>query len=244
MKEILNIYKWWVIGIVFLLIFLSAKSCTDKKADVLSGENKILKQQTEILKDGLVVAERIRLKQKDSIRLEDIKRQEEQNILEQKVIVSQDKVKQLEKNNVIAKEKIKNLTLVSVAKELNTIYGGNNAVATSNSIDARGSLPYQLLETVSDANTSSEVIKEKNIQLNSKDSLIISKNEDNKALSLNLFSAENNLNTYKQLSQLQTDLNKNLEKENDKLKNKSWWNKMLIPIGAVAGYVIGAKIGK
>jgi len=244
MKEVINKYKWWVIGaVVALIVLFSARSCNSKKADQIHGENKILKEQVQILKDGLVATEKARFRQKDSIRLENAKAEARIKELKKSAEKSENKVKELQALNTKKKTEIKNLSLQGVAEELNTVYGGKNATATSNSIDIKSSLPYQILETVSDANTASEVIKEKDNQLTIKDSVIVSKDKQIKNSSVLLFSAEKSLNSYKEVNQLQTNLNKNLELENDKLRTKSWWNKVLIPVGIAAGIFAGYQLG-
>lgn len=246
MLEIVNKYKWKIVAvlIILLIILFSAKSCNSKQADELAGENKILKQQTEILKDGLNTAEKNRLKQKDSIRLENIKREEEQKKLEKKALDSENLVKKLEAENIKTKKEIKNLSLVGVADEINKNYNTKDATATSNSIDIKNSTPYLILETIADANTAQDIIKEKDIQISSKDSLNSSLKEDKKALTLNLFSAEKNLNSSRELNQLQTNLNNKLEKENKKLKTKNTFTKILIPVVGAIGVFIGTQTGK
>lgn len=245
MLEIVNKYKWKIITVLIIafIIFFSAKSCNSTQTDKLAGENKILKQQTEILKDGLNTAEKNRLKQKDSIRIENIKREQQQKALEEKALASENRVKKLEAENIKTKKEMKNLSLAGVADEINKNYNTKDATATSNSVDIKGSTPYLILETIADANTSQDIIKEKDIQISSKDSLNSSLKEDKRALVLNLFSAEKNLNSSRELNQLQTNLNNNLEKENNKLKTKSWFNKMLVPIGIGVGIFTGYKLG-
>ncbi len=242
MNEIVNKYKnYLLIGVVILSVFFAAKSCNASKVDQLNGENKVLKKQVEVMKDGARVEETNRLKQKDSIRLENIKKEAKIKALAEIATKSENKVRELQASNTEKKKVIKNLSLAGVAQELNTVYNRQEATATSNSVDIKGSMPYLILETVADANTASQIIKEKDVQIGAKDSVITVKNDQMKGLSLNLFSAEKSLDSYKELSQLQTDLNKNLEKENSKLRTKNWFEKALIPVAAVAGFWIGAK---
>lgn len=231
-----------IIGIIFLLIiFFTLKSCNRQVLDELHGKNETLKEQVKKAQDGTAVIEKERIRLKDSIRVEDIKRKEEQKQLKEKALLSEDRVKKLEEENKKAKSKIKNLSLIQVAEELNNNYGTKDATATYNSVDIKGSTPYLILETISDANSAQEVIKEKDVQLSVKDSLNSSLEEDKKALSLNLFSAEKSLNSYKEVSQLQSELTKSLEKENRKIRRQNTFNKILIPIAGAVGVFIGVK---
>ncbi len=244
MQEIINKYKWYAVGIISLLIFFSAQNCARKQMDELHGKNIILKEQVKKLQDGTATLEQLRLKQKDSIKVENAKRQKQQKDLEQKAIASAERVKQLEKENGKTKEKIKSLSLVSVAKELNETYGGNNAVATSNSVDVKGSMPYQILETIADANTCNEIVKEKDVQISVKDSLNSSLKEDKNAISISLFSAEKSIKSYQDLNQAQTDLNNSLQKENKKIRLRNTLNKILLPVAVGLGAYGGYKLAK
>lgn len=237
--------KTIIIGIIFLLmIFLATKSCNRQTLDELHGKNEALKEQVKKAQDGTAVIEKERSRLKDSIRVEDIKRKEEQKQLKEKALLSEDRVKKLEEENKKAKSKIKNLSLIQVAEELNNNYGTKDAVATSNSVDIKGSTPYLILETISDANSAQEVIKEKDVQISVKDSLNSSLEEDKKALSLNLFSAEKSLNSYKEVNKLQSEFTKSLEKENRKIRRQNTFNKILIPIAGAVGVFIGVKTSR
>lgn len=246
MKEFLTKNKTSIItGVIFIsIIFFAAKSCNRKALDELHGKNEALKEQIKKAQDGTAVIEKDRLRLKDSIKLEDIKRREEQKQLKEKALASEERVKKLEEENKKAKSKIKNLSLIQVAQEINNNYGTKDATATSNSVDIKGSIPYLILETIADANSAQEVIKEKDVQIGVKDSLNKSLEEDKKALSLNLFSAEKSLNSYKEVNKLQSDLTKSLEKENLKIRKQNTFNKILIPVVGALGVFIGVQANK
>lgn len=240
MKEQLNKYKWWIIAGIAVFILLSAKSCVNNQYNQIRGENKILKEQVKTAQDGVKVAKEERLRLKDSIKSEDAEKEQKIKELSNKVATSESKVRDLQANNAKTKKEIKNLSLVGVAKELNATYGGNNATAKEKSVDVAGSMPYQILETVADANSCSEIVKEKDVQLTAKDSMLVVKDSQIKDSSTLLFSAEKEIKKHEELNKIQTDFSKNLEKENKKLRTKSFLNKILIPVaiglGAYGGY--------
>lgn len=240
-KELVNRWKLLLAGVVALVLFFSVRSCVNTQSSFLQGKIASLEEQVGKSKDGLKVAETERLRLKDSIRLEDIKAKEKLKNLQEQKVASEDRVKLLELEAKKAKEKVKDMNLVQVASTLNEIYGGNNATATSNSVETKNSLPYQLVETAIENNSAQDIIKEKNQQLVNRDSVISVKDSQIKSSALNLFSAEKSLQASRELNQLQTNLNTDLEKQNKKLKTKNLIDKIIIPVAAVAGFLIGSK---
>lgn len=242
--EQINKYKWWIVAGIAVFILFSAKSCTQRQIDQIRGENKILKEQVTQAKDGLKIANIERLRLKDSIRVENVKK--EQKIKEQAKIITESKgrIAILERNTSKAKQIAKNKSYEAVADTLNVIYGGKNAVATSNSVDMKGGLPNQILETVIESNSCQDIIKEKDIQLVAKDSVITVKDNQLKDSSVLLFSAEKEIKKHEELDKIQTDFSKNLEKENKKLRTKSFLNKILIPVGVAVGAFVGYSVAK
>lgn len=241
-KQIIGEYKYLLAGLIALAIFFSVRSCVNTQSDFLQGRISALQNEREKLQDGAKVAETERLRLKDLIRLEDIKAKEKLKNLEEQKLASEDRVKFLEQEAKKSKSEIKNMNLVEVANTLNEVYGGNNAVATSNSVDTKGSLPYQILETVVDANSAQDIIKEKDKQLVNRDSVISVKDTQIKSSTLNLFSAEKSLKASQDLNRLQTELNNSLEKENRRVKRKNTFNKILIPVAGAIGIWSGYKL--
>lgn len=245
-KEFLVKYRVGIVVIVVicLTLFFMAKSCNRQQLDELHGKNEALKEQVKKAQDGTAVIEKDRIRLRDSIKLEDIKKEERIKSLTQIAEKSKNKVKELEQQNSEAKKKIRNMNLVEVANTLNSNYGSKDATATSNSVDIKGSMPYLVLETISDANTAQDIIKEKDAQISAKDSVIVVKDEQLKSSSVLLFSAEKSLNSYKEVSQLQSKLTESLEKENRKIRRQNTFNKILIPLAGAAGIFIGVKTSR
>jgi len=244
MKEIIQKYRVVIFIIVCSLIFFSAKSCVNRQADELRGKNEQLKEQIDKDLKEAKKSDQNTIRLKDSIKAENAKKELELKKLKDKIAVSEGKIKDLEKQANVSKDKIKNMDLQEVAKTLNETYNSKDATALSSSIDIKNSMPYKILETVVDANTAQEIIKEKDVQLVSKDSIINIKDTQLKDSSTLLISTENSLNSYKEVSKLQSDLNKSLEKENSKIRTESTLNKILIPVAAGIGIIIGNKVAK
>jgi len=244
MQEVIQKYRVVILIVICSIIFASIKSCVNRQVDELRGKNEQLEEQVKKAQDGTKVLEENRVKLKDSIKAENVKKELELKKLMSKVSASEGNIKYLEKQATANKDKIKNMDLQEVAKTLNETYNSKDATALSSSIDIKNSMPYKILETVVDANTAQEIIKEKDVQLVSKDSIINIKDTQLKDSSTLLISTENSLNSYKEVSELQSDLNKSLEKENSKIRTKSTLNKILIPVAAGIGIIIGNKVAK
>lgn len=242
-SEIINKYKWVVLGIICLLLFFGVKSCVNNQQKFEAGKNQGLKEQVKKLQDGVKVFELDRLRVRDSIRKENENKERLINGFQQKVKDSEKKVLALQESNKKQKEIIRNKNLVEVAEALNENYSSKDAQATLTSVDVKPPMTYQILETIADANTAQDIIKEKDVQLTSKDSVIDLKDSQLKNKDISLKATEKSLDAYKELNVLQTNLNNGLEKENKKLKNKSWLEKALVPVSAGIGLWIGSKIG-
>lgn len=242
MKEILSDWKYITVVVVAVLMLFSVRGCYSRQADILTGENKVLKEQVGVLKDGVAVAEVDRIRQKDSIRLEGIKKQKIIDDLLKKAKDSEERVVILEREASKKRGIIKNMSYVAIADTLNYIYGGKNATATSNSVDIKDKLPNQILQTVSDANFAQHIIKEKDFQILSKNKVIKEKSAQLFDTNSLLNKTESSLSAVKELSELQTTLNKNLEKDNSKLKTKSFLNRILIPVVGVLGVIVGTQV--
>jgi len=197
MQEVIQKYRVVILIVICSIIFASIKSCVNRQVDELRGKNEQLEEQVKKAQDGTKVLEENRVKLKDSIKAENVKKELELKKLMSKVSASEGNIKYLEKQATANKDKIKNMDLQEVAKTLNETYNSKDATALSSSIDIKNSMPYKILETVVDANTAQEIIKEKDVQLVSKDSIINIKDTQLKDSSTLLISTENSLNTYK-----------------------------------------------
>jgi len=242
-KEIVNKYKWSALIIVLVLIFFGVKSCVNNQQKFQAGKNEVLKEQVKKLQDGVKVFELDRLRVRDSIRQENEKKEKLINEFQKKAKDSEKKVLALQESNKKQKEVIRNKNLVEVAEALNENYNSKDAVATSNSVDVKPPMTYQILETIADANTAQDIIKEKDLQLASKDSVVNLKDEQLRDKDISLKTTEKSLEASTKLNNAQSDLNKGLEKENKKLKTKSVFDKILIPVAIAGGFWLGTKIG-
>lgn len=242
MNEIINKYRWPALGIVLVLIFFGVKSCVNNQQKFQAGKNDALKNQVEKLKDGVKTIDKTLQILRDSIKAEDIRKQNQINEFQQKAKDSEKKVLALQESNKKQKEVIRNKNLVEVAEALNENYNSKDAVAIANSVDVKPPMTYQILETIADANTAQDIIKEKDVQLASKDSVVNLKDEQLRDKDISLKATEKSLEASTKLNNVQSDLNKGLERENKKLKTKSVFDKILIPVAIAGGFWAGTKI--
>lgn len=242
MQEVIQKYKQYITaGLILAVIFFSVRACNNNQLQKTAGENKILKEQVKKEKDAFDIIEAKRLREKDSIYKKIAEKEKEVQKLKDKISQSDFKIAELEVKAGKDKVKIKNMSLQKVADTLNVIYGGKNAVATDKDISVKNQLPNQLVETVVDLNLTKSVITEKDKQLIVYDSIVSAKDKVISGKNMLLDSAEKSLKESKELNNLQTNLNTNLEKENKKLKTRSTLDRILVPISLAAGIFIGVK---
>lgn len=241
MKKILNDYGQLIIAAILVSLFFLARSCQNDKYNQQKGENQVLKEEIQKVKDGVKVQEENRLREKDSVNSEIQKKDKAIKELKDKLSQSDFKIAGLEVQRDKEKLKVKSLTYAEAAKEYNEIYKTNNAEAVTEGVTLKKNLPNLVLETVADANYCQEIVKEKDKQLTVFDSIVSAKDNVIKNKDILLVSAEKSVKANKELNQLQTNLNNSLEKENKKLRTKNLLDKVLIPVAAVAGFLIGSR---
>ncbi len=245
MREIINKYKYPILAIIIIILFLSVKSYVNKHQLILQGENKVLKEQVQTLKDGVEISEQNRRREKDSITKVFDKKQKEIEDLSKKVLQSEKKIAYLTNKNIKNKERIAKLTHKESAKEFNDIYNTNNAKATYTGVELQKDLPNLVLETISDANYCQEVVAEKDNQIEAKNEQLKLKDEQIEEQSILLNSAEKEIEQRKLLENAQNNLIDTQQKENNKLKTNKWLdNYILKPLIFVGGVYLGTQIVK
>ena len=230
------------IGIIILiLLFLK---CENNKYQQLKGEYGVLKEQYKTKKNEVVKIETERLKEKDSLNKENIILQNSQKESEQRIAELESRIKDDEAKGKKDSERIKNLSYSETAKEYNTIYQTNQAIATNNSVDLKGDLPVRVLTTVYEAVNCIQVSKKKDSVIVEQRSVITNSEKEKTNLNLQVISAEQEIEARKGLGELADKQIDNLEGQNKKLRNKNFGNKVLIAVGIIGGFLLGNSIAK
>ena len=226
---------------VLVLLFVW-QNHNSNKYQQLKGEYDVLKEQYEAKKDGVVIAETNRVRERDSLVgenkiLEDLK--EKSNA---KIASLEKKIKDRENQGTKSREKIKNYSLVQVAQEIDSIYKVNQATATETSVNLEGDLSKRVLQTVYEAEECQDVVTDKDSIIEEQKTIIINSEKEvvNVGIMLNL--AEKQIKQQKELQELVDNNINNLEKQNKKLRTKSTVGKILTGVGIIGGIILGIQL--
>ena len=222
-----------------LILLLTVQTCNNNKYNQLKGEHKVLEKQYNAQKNVIKTTEEKRIKEKDSLNKEILKRELSNTNSKNKISELQRKIEQVKSNRIAPSS-----SYVEIAKEYNEIYSTNQAVATNNSVDLKGDLSFRVLENVYDANECQEIFKLKDEQMTEQSNIISNLEKDKAGLNFQLKSSENSINEYKSLNDIAEDNINNLKKQNSKLKTKSVFNKILIPVAFIGGGFLGYRLAK
>lgn len=232
-----------ITGVVIVAILLLVwQNYNNNKYQQLKGEYDVLKEQYEAKKDGVVIAETNRVREKDSLVgenkiLEDLK--EKGNA---KIASLEKKIKDRENQGTKSREKIKNYSLVQVAQEIDSIYKVNQATATETSVNLEGDLSKRVLQTVYEAEECQDVVTDKDSIIEEQKTIIVNSEKEVVNVGAMLDSAEKQIKQQKKLQELVDKNINNLEKQNKKLRTKSTVGKVLTGIVIIVGIILGANL--
>ena len=232
-----------IAGIIMVLVLLFVwQNHNNNIYQQLKGEYDVLKEQYEAKKDGVVIAETNRVRERDSLVgenkiLEDLKEKSKA-----KIASLEKKIKDRENQGTKSREKIKNYSLVQVAQEIDSIYKVNQATVIDNSVNLEGDLSKRVLQTIYEADECQGVMVNKDSIIIEQKSIIINSDKtiDNFEVMLNL--AEKQIIEERGLRERGEKSIIMLEKQNKKLRTKSTVGKILTGIGIIGGIILGANL--
>ena len=232
-----------IAGVVIIAILLFVwQNHNSNKYQQLKGEYAVLKEQYETKKDGVVIAETNRVRERDSLVgenkiLEDLK--EKSNA---KIASLEKKIKDRENQGTKSREKIKNYSLVQVAQEIDSIYKVNQATATETSVNLEGDLSKRVLQTIYEAEECQDVVTDKDSIIEEQKTIIINSEKEVVNVGIMLNSAEKQITEERGLRELGEKSIIVLEKQNKKLRTKSTVGKILTGVGIIGGIILGVQL--
>lgn len=223
-----------LVGVLFFVI-----SKVNKKYQYLKGEMNIYKELYENQKNLVKNLEEDRLKQKDSLLVViDMKISEIEN-LEKNNKSLEERISDIKKKPIIIAETTENLVAYFNQRyETNENKVLENKVALTNT--TAGKVNYELEEK----DHQEDIMSLKDKQLVIKDTIIDNLKYNNFALNTIVISAEKEIEERKKLEEIASKNIENLNSQVKQLKKRSTLQKILIPVGIVAGGFLGYQIAK
>lgn len=232
-------YKNYIIVGVVLLAFVSYYNYINNRYYKLKGEYVALENQYNMKKEIINTLETDRKEEKDSLDKVILVREEENQKLKLRNKNLQDKIDGIKKRPFKAPTDIKTSTAY-----YNKEYKTEENTAVENKVGLGLITSTAVIADLEEGKKCEEIIPLKDEQLKGKDVQITNLEEDKKDLITKITSAEKTIEADKELQKSAEENIKNLEKQNSKLKTKSFLNKILMPVAAIAGALIGIQISK
>ena len=234
MKEILENLDYKRISLILLIlviILFITQMCNN--TDRLQGQYDILKKQLSEQKQIVKETEEKRLQEKDSLLF----------------VISQRNIENdlLYSENDGLKKRIQDLKNkpVSIPKDLNGLvtyfnqrYKTNENKVVDNKVGLVEDVAKDVVVEIEEGDRAIETVSLQESVIKNQDTIISNLNKDKVDLSLVVSSAENEITERKKLQEMAEENIKSLEKQVKKQKNKNFWNKVLIGVGTIAGYLI------
>jgi cell division protein FtsB len=221
-----------LILVILLIIPHFCNSGTDKQYDILK---KQLSEQKELVNK----LEQERLKEKDSLMFQISQREVSNSFLTAENNNLKDRIKTL---NNRTNKKIKGLE--NLVAYFNDRYKVNNNVVVENKVGLTEETASDVTWELEDYDKVVEVSTLQESVIKNQDTVISNLNKDKVDLSLVISSAENEIIERKKLQEIAEENIGNLEKQVKKQKRKTLWNKILIGVGTVGGFLLGTQISK
>ena len=235
MKENLNYKRISLVLLILVIILFITQMCNN--TDRLQGQYDILKKQLSEQKQIVKETEEKRLREKDSLLF----------------VISQRNIENdlLYSENYGLKKRIQDLKNkpVSVPKDLNGLvtyfnqrYKTTENKVVDNKVGLVEDVAKDVVVEIEEGDRAIETISLQESVIKNQDTIISNLNKDKVDLSLVVSSAEKEITERKKLQEMSDENIKSLEKQVKKQKNKNFWNKVLIGVGTIGGFLLGSQL--
>ena len=237
MKENLNYKRISLVLLILVILAIIPHFCNN--TDRLQGQYDILKKQLSEQKQIVKETEEKRLKEKDSLLFYIHQREISNSFLTAENNKLKDRIKSLN-----SKTHVKIKGLENLVNYFNERYKVLNNVIVENKVGLTEETASDVTWELDEFDKVSEVVVLQESVIKNQDTVISNLNKDKVDLSLVISSAENEILERKKLQEMSDENIKNLEKQVKKQKNKNFWNKILIVVGSVGGFLLGSQLSK
>jgi peptidoglycan hydrolase CwlO-like protein len=231
----LNYKRISLVLLILVILLIIPHFCNN--TDRLQGQYDILKKQLSEQKELVNKLEQERTKEKDSLMFQISQREVSNSFLTAENNNLKDRIKTL---NNRTNKKIKGLE--NLVAYFNDRYKVNNNVVVENKVGLTEETASDVTWELGDYDKVVEVSTLQDSVIKNQDTIISNLNKDKVDLSLVISSAENEITERKKLQEMAEDNIEVLEKQVKKQKKKNFWNKVLIGVGTVGGFLLGSQL--
>ena len=230
--------KRTVIGIIIaVVIILGIQKCNNDKYQMLKGEYGILEEQYNTQKKELETISEKRQKEKDSLNFIISQREVTNNLLTKENTSLRDKISAIKDRPFSVPKNLEGLVLY-----FNERYQTKENIIVEDKVGLGLFTAMDISSELEEGDKAIEIIPLQVEVIKNQDTIIDNLNKDKKDLNVLIASAEDEIQKRKKLQEAGEKSVENLEKQVKKANNKNFWNKVLIGVGTVTGFLIGSQL--
>ena len=230
--------KRTVIGIIIaVVIILGIQKCNNDKYQMLKGEYGILEEQYNTQKKELETISEKRQKEKDSLNFIISQREVTNNLLTKENTSLRDKISAIKDRPFSVPKNLEGLVLY-----FNERYQTKENIIVEDKVGLGLFTAMDISSELEEGDKAIEIIPLQVEVIKNQDTIIDNLNKDKKDLNVLIASAEDEIKKRKKLQEAGEKSVENLEKQVKKANNKNFWNKVLIGVGTVTGFLIGSQL--
>lgn len=215
-----------------ILLFIPLK-CNNKLKD----KYEVLKEQYDTQKKELEIVSEKRQKEKDSLEFIISQREVYNNVLIKENISLLDRISSV-KNRTFTAPK----DLIGLVGYFNNRIGTKENIVLGNKVGLGQFSAVKVITDLEEGDKAIEIVPLQIEVIKNQDTIIGNLNKDKEDLNILIVSAEDEIQKREELQDLAKDNINSLEKQVKKANNKNFWNKVLIGVGAVSGFLIGKNL--
>ena len=230
--------KRTVIGIIIaVVIILGIQKCNNDKYQMLKGEYGILEEQYNTQKKELETISEKRQKEKDSLNFIISQREVTNNLLTKENTSLRDKISAIKDRPFSVPKNLEGLVLY-----FNERYQTKENIIVEDKVGLGLFTAMDISSELEEGDKAIEIIPLQVEVIKNQDTIIDNLNKDKKDLNVLIASAEDEIQKRKKLQEAGEKSVENLEKQVKKANNKNFWNKILIGVGTISGFLIGKNL--
>ena len=237
MKNINYLKQIGLYLVLFLAVILLLQKCNNDKLQQQVGEYKILKEQLESKTKELDLEKQKRAEEKDSLNFQISQRETANIILEKEVISLKGTIADIK-----SRPNKQPKGLQGLADYFNEEFETNENIVIDGKVGLGQNTATDVTWELEEGKKAIEILPILEEVNKNQEQIIENQAKDKADLSTMLGSAEEEIKKQEELQETAEENIKVLEKQVKKQKNKNFWNKVLIGVGTIGGFLLGSQL--